>query len=89
MATDPADCMAEDTGMSGILGALATKVDFKLSLLKDVMTEYTEIKRVINGLAEEKVRLQQEKERLQHEKEILQHEQQCQFHMNVKFCFKK
>ena len=69
--------------MSGILGALATKVDFKLSLLKDVMAEYTEIKRVINGLAEEKVRLQQEKERLQHEKEMLQHEQQCQFHMNV------
>ncbi|CAD6269735.1 unnamed protein product [Miscanthus lutarioriparius] len=70
------DCMAEDTGMSGILGALATNVDFKLSLLKDVMAEYTEIKRVINGLAEEKVRLQQEKERLQHEKEMLQHEQQ-------------
>ena len=73
--------------MSGILGALATKVDFKLSLLKDVMAEYTEIKRVINGLAEEKVRLQQEKERLQHEKEMLQQEQQCQFHVNVKFCF--
>ncbi|OQU79398.1 hypothetical protein SORBI_3008G137700 [Sorghum bicolor] len=68
--------MAEDTGMSGLLGALATKVDLKLSLLKDVMAEYTEIKRVINGLAEEKVRLQQEKERLQHEKEMLQHEEQ-------------
>jgi len=79
--------MAEDTGMSGLLGALATKVDLKLSLLKDVMAEYTEIKRVINGLAEEKVRLQQEKERLQHEKEMLQHEEQCQFYMKAKFCF--
>lgn len=59
--------MTEDTGMSGLLGALASKVDFK-------------IKRVINGVAEEKERLQQEKERLLHE-------QQCQFHMHVKICF--
>ncbi|CAN6338679.1 unnamed protein product [Urochloa humidicola] len=67
--------MAEDTGMSGLLGAMASKVDFKMSLLKDVMAEYSEIKHVIDGVAKEKERLQQEKERLQHEKEMLQHEQ--------------
>ncbi|RLN30383.1 factor of DNA methylation 2-like isoform X2 [Panicum miliaceum] len=38
------DYMAEDTGMSRHLGALASRVDFKMSLLKDVMVEYREIK---------------------------------------------
>ncbi|CAN6361411.1 unnamed protein product [Urochloa humidicola] len=67
--------MAEDTGMGGPLGAMASKVDLKMSLLKDAMAEYSEIKHVINGVAKEKERLQQEKERLLKEKERLQHEQ--------------
>jgi len=80
--------MAEDTGMSGHLGAMASRVDFKMSLLKDVMVEYREIKHVIDGVTKEKERLQQEKERFQHEKEMLQHEQHGQlYYMHVKFCF--
>ncbi|OEL28518.1 hypothetical protein BAE44_0010467 [Dichanthelium oligosanthes] len=79
--------MAEDAGMSGALGALASKVDLKMCLLKDVMAEYREIQHVINGVAKEKERLQQEKERLQHEKEMLHHEHHGQFYMHVKFCF--
>lgn len=79
--------MAEDTGMSGLLGAIASKVDLKMSLLKDAMAEYSEIKRVIDGVAKEKERLQQEKERFQNEKEKLQHEQHGQIHMHAKFCF--
>ncbi|CAL5092891.1 unnamed protein product [Urochloa decumbens] len=62
--------------MSGLLGAMASKVDFKISLLKDVMAEYSEIKHVIDGVAKEKERLQQEKERLQNEKEMLQNEKE-------------
>ncbi|RCV18727.1 hypothetical protein SETIT_3G325800v2 [Setaria italica] len=67
--------MAEDTGTNGLLGAMASKVDFKLSLLKDAMAEYSEIKHVIDGVVKEKERLQQEKERLQNEEEMLRHEQ--------------
>ncbi|CAL4905796.1 unnamed protein product [Urochloa decumbens] len=72
--------MAEDTGMSGLLGAMASKVDFKMSLLKDVMAEYSEIKHVIDGVAKEKERLQQEKERLQNEKERLKNEKEMLQH---------
>ncbi|KAK8458243.1 hypothetical protein SEVIR_3G340700v4 [Setaria viridis] len=67
--------MAEDTGTNGLLGAMASKVDFKLSLLKDAMAEYSEIKHVIDGVVKEKERLQQEKERLQNEEEMLRREQ--------------
>lgn len=87
MATDHADRMAEDTGTNGLLGAMASKVDFKLSLLKDAMAEYSEIKHVIDGVVKEKERLQQEKERLQNEEEMLRHEQHGQLHMHAKFCF--
>jgi len=57
---------------------MASRVDFKMSLLKDVMAEYREIKHVIDGVTKEKERLEQEKERFQHEKEMLQHEQHGQ-----------
>ena len=74
--------------MSEHLGAMASRVDLKMSLLKDVMVEYREIKHVIDGVTKEKERLQQEKERFQHEKEMLQHEQHGQlYYMHVKFCF--
>ncbi|KAJ1265745.1 hypothetical protein BS78_08G099100 [Paspalum vaginatum] len=66
MATG-SDCMAEDTGMSGLLGPLTSKVDFKLSSLKDAMAEYSELKHVLDGIVKEK-------EMLQHEKEMLRHQ---------------
>ena len=67
--------------MSGHLGAMASRVDFKMSLLKDVMAEYREIKHVMDGVTKEKERFEQEKERFQHE----QHGQL--YYMHVKFCF--
>ena len=74
--------------MRGHLGALASKVNFKICSLKDVLAEYEELKHVIDGVTKEKERLEQEKERFQHEKEMLQHEQHGQlYYMHVKFCF--
>ena len=61
--------------MRGHLGALASKVNFKICSLKDVLAEYEELKHVIDGVSKEKEMLQQKKERLQHERERLQHEQ--------------
>ncbi|WVZ90890.1 hypothetical protein U9M48_037145 [Paspalum notatum var. saurae] len=73
MATG-SDCMAENTEISGLLGPLTSKVDFKLSSLKDAMAEYSELKHVLDGVVKEKERLQHEKEMLQLEKEMLQHQ---------------
>ncbi|KAL6622478.1 hypothetical protein ACP70R_032357 [Stipagrostis hirtigluma subsp. patula] len=60
--------MAEDRGLGGHLGALASKVNYKIGFLRDSLTEYMDIRNVIDGLTEEKERLQQEKQRLQHER---------------------
>jgi len=88
--------MVDDSGESDPLEALASKIDFKMNLLNDVMAEHREIKQIISGVMKEKEslqqgkdRLQQEEERLQQLKERLQHEHLGQFCMHVEIYFNK
>lgn len=88
--------MVDDSGESDPLESLASKIDFKMNLLNDVMTEHREIKQIISGVMKEKEslqqgkdRLQQEEERLQQLKERLQHEHLGQFCMHVEIYFNK
>jgi hypothetical protein len=76
--------MSRTRGMAGHLGALASMIDNKICCLKDALAEYRNIRNVIDGVAEEKERLEheerfkQEKDKLKLEEERLQRQRHGQ-----------
>ncbi|KAL5205549.1 hypothetical protein ABZP36_033758 [Zizania latifolia] len=59
--------MTETRGTHGRLAALASKVDFKIYFLKDLLAEYTDMKNVLDEVTQQRERFQHE----QHGKEAI------------------